>query len=281
MLDGIVGAKEVTMSEIVPDHIHAGAFVVRAGVTEQSWIDLDDPTRIEFEYVQRIVEALRATVLARPASQRIRVVHIGGGGLSLPRYVAAVRPRTAQIVIEPDSALVAAVREQLPLPRNSGIKIRELDGRTAAVQLPDDYADALIVDAFRGAVVPAELATLEWFAELARIVRGDGVMVMNLGDRAPFDWGRRCLAGIAATFGQVAVSAEIPVWKGRRYGNLVAVAASDGLPLAQLERDLARAPFPYRLLATGGLTAWLGGAPAFTDEDSADSLDPVAHGWLS
>ena len=52
------------MSEIVPDHIHAGAFVVRSGVTEQSWIDLEDPTRIEFEYVQRIVEALQATPAA-------------------------------------------------------------------------------------------------------------------------------------------------------------------------------------------------------------------------
>ena len=268
------------MSEIVPDHIHAGAFVVRTGVTEQSWIDLEDPTRIEFEYVRRIVEALHATVLARPAGQRIRVVHVGGGGLSLPRYVAAVRPHSAQIVIEPDGALVATVREKLPLPRNSGIKIRELDGRTAIAALPDDYADAVIVDAFRGAVVPAELATAEWFADLARVLRDGGVMIMNLGDRAPFDWGRRCLAGMATAFRQVAVSAEIPVWKGRRYGNLVAVASPAPLPLAELERDLARTAFPYRLLATGGLNAWLGAASTFTDEDSADSLDPVAHGWL-
>ncbi len=268
------------MSEIVPDHIHAGAFVVRTGVTEQSWIDLSDPTRIEFEYVRRIVEALHATVLSRPAGQRIRVVHVGGGGLSLPRYVAAVRPRTAQIVIEPDSELVAAVRAQLPLPRNSGIKIRELDGRTAVAAMPDAYADALIVDAFHGAVVPAELATVEWFGELARTLTGDGVLIMNLGDRAPFDWGRRCLAGMASAFGQVAVSAEIPVWKGRRYGNLVAVAARGQLPLAELERDLARTAFPYRLIAAGGLTAWLGSASPFTDEDSADSIDPVVRGWL-
>lgn len=268
------------MSEIVPDHIHTGAFVVRTGVTEQSWIDLEDPTRIEFEYVRRIVEALHATVLARPPGRRIRVVHVGGGGLSLPRYVAAVRPQTAQIVLEPDSALVAAVRERLPLPRNSGIKIRELGGRAGVAAMPDGYADALIVDAFRGAVVPGELATTEWFGELARVVRDDGVMIMNLGDRAPFDWGRRCLAGMASAFRQVAVSAEIPVWKGRRYGNLVAVATLGSLPLSELERDLARTAFPYRLIAVGGLTTWLGSAAPFTDGDTADSVDPVAHGWL-
>ncbi|MCW5951109.1 MAG: hypothetical protein KIT69_02465 [Propionibacteriaceae bacterium] len=169
---------------------------------------------------------------------------------------------------------------RLPLPRNSGIKIREVDGRAGVAVLPDDYADALIVDAFRGAVVPAELATSEWFAELARVLREDGAMIMNLGDRAPFDWGRRCLAGMVSAFGQVAVSAEIPVWKGRRYGNLVAVATGGSLPLAELERDLARTAFPYRLVAAGALAAWLGSVSPFTDDDSADSVDPVAHGWL-
>ena len=57
------------MSEIVPDHIHAGAFVVRSGVTEQSWIDLTDPTRIEFEYVQRIVEAAKALEQTAPGEE--------------------------------------------------------------------------------------------------------------------------------------------------------------------------------------------------------------------
>ena len=84
------------------------------------------------------------------------------------------------------SALVAAVRERLPLPRRSGIKIREVDGRTGLAQMPDSYADAIIVDAFAGAVVPAELATAEFFADVARVLRAGGLMAMNLGDRSPF-----------------------------------------------------------------------------------------------
>ena len=268
------------MSEIVPDHIHAGAFVVRTGITEQSWVDLSDPRRLEFEYVRRIAEALQATVLARPAGERIRAVHVGGGGLSLPRYVAAIRPHSAQIVLEPDSDLVAAVRTRLPLPPRSGIKIRELDGRTGIAQLPDEYTDAVIVDAFAGAVVPAELATLEFFADLDRVLRPGGVVAMNLGDRSPFTWGRRCLAGVTTVFRHAAVSAEIPVWKGRRYGNLVAVAAQVPLPLAMLERELSRAAFPYRLLAGGSLAAWIEAARPFSGQDASPSPDPVAYGWL-
>ena len=268
------------MSEIVPDHIHPGAFVVRTGITEQSWVDPSDPLRLEFEYVRRISEALQATVLARPAEERLRVVHVGGGGLSLPRYVEAVRPHTAQIVLEPDSALVAAVRERLPLPRRSGIKIREVDGRTGLAQMPDGYADAIIVDAFAAAVVPAELATAEFFADIARVLRAGGLMAMNLGDRAPFVWGRRCLAGVAASLRHVAVSAEVPVWKVRRYGNLVVLASGRSLPVAQPERDLARAGFPYRLLTAGTLAAWIEAATPFAGSDALPSPDPVAHGWL-
>ena len=60
----------------------------------------------------------------------------------------------------------------------------------------------------------------------------------------------------------------------------MAVASSSSLPLAGLERELNRTAFPYRLLAAGALSAWLGSSVPFTEEDAADSLDPVAHGWL-
>lgn len=267
------------MAEIVEDHIHRGAFVVRSGVTEQSWVDLEDPLKLEFEYVQRIAEALDATVLARPTSEPVRFLHIGGGGLSLPRYVAARRPAADQLVLEPDADLIEQVRERLPLPRRGRIRIRPVDGRTGVAELRDDYVDAIVVDAFQGAQVPAELATVEWFDRLAEVLRPRGVLVMNLGDRAPFDWGRRCLAAMAGSFPQLAVSAETTVWKGRRYGNLVALAGSS-LPIATLERAAARAPFPFRLLSAGGLRAWLGAAEPFTDADTRASIDPVSMGWL-
>ncbi|MBK9696277.1 MAG: fused MFS/spermidine synthase [Propionibacteriaceae bacterium] len=269
------------MSEIVPDHIHVGAFVVRSGLTEQSWVDLSDPLKLEFEYVRRIAEILEATILLRRPDERVRVVHLGGGGLTLPRYVEARRPHTAQIVLEPDVALIDQVRARLPLARHSGIKIRPMDGRTGVRELPDAYADLLIVDAFAGAQVPADLATEEFFADAARVLRPGGQLVMNLGDRAPFDWTKRCLAGLARSLPQQAVSAEVSVWKGRRYGNLVVLAGSRGLPTAALERAVARAAFPYRLVGAGSLTAWVGGAAPFTDADSRPSIDPVARGWFT
>ena len=269
------------MSEIVPDHIHRGGFVVRNGRTEQSWVDPRDPLRLEFEYVQRIAEILEETVLRRPESQRVRVIHVGGGGLTIPRYIEARRPHTAQVVLEPDAALTEQVRAHLPLIRNSGIKVRPVDGRTGIAALPNACADMIILDAFAGASVPGELATEEFFADVARVLRPGGLTVMNLTDQAPFDWGRRCVAGLIHTHPQVAVSAEVPVWKGRRFGNLVAVAGTE-LPLQAFERRLSHAPFPYRLQADRALTGWIAGAAPFTAADTEPSPSPAwSRGWFS
>jgi hypothetical protein len=60
---------------------------------ESSYVDLTDPTHLEFSYVRRIGDVLD---LIRPARQPLDVLHIGGGGFTLPRYVAATRPRSRQ-----------------------------------------------------------------------------------------------------------------------------------------------------------------------------------------
>ena len=269
------------MNRVVPAPDDRRAFMVVSGKTEQSWVDPNDPLRLEFEYVQRIAEVLDETVLTRPANERIRVIHVGGGGLTLPRYVEARRPRTAQVVMEPDVELNDQVRAAIPLARHSGIKVRPVDGRAGVAQLPDACADAIIVDAFAGASVPAELATVEFLVDLARCLRAEGLVLMNLTDQAPFAWSRRCLAGFVATFAHVAVSAEVPVWKGRRFGNLV-VTAGSAIPTQAIERRLLRAPFPYRQVAGRELTRWVAGATAFTTADAEPSPSPAwSRGWFS
>lgn len=265
---------------VEPDREVRGAFLVRTGATQQSWVDPDDPLRLEFEYVQRIAELLRATVLTRPAGVRQRVVHLGGGGMTLPRWLAAVRPGTAQVVCEPDAELLAEVRRKLPLERRSGIKVRETDGRAGLEAMPDDYADAVIVDAFDGLHVPGSLATTECFGTARRVLRPDGVLIMNLADEAPFGWARACLAGIAEHFRHLLATAETAVWKGRRYGNLVVAASRNPLPVARLQDDARHALFGYRLVTGPVLQRWIAAAP-FTDAAPRDSYGPTSgHTWF-
>nr|NLI48916.1 fused MFS/spermidine synthase [Propionibacterium sp.] len=265
-----------------PDPFTPGAFRVLFGETAQSYVDPADPERLEFEYVQRLCEALAATVLARPDSERVRVVHIGGGGLTIPRWVEHRRPHTAQIVLEPDADLTAEVRRKLPLPRQSGIKVRAVGGREGLAAMPPDYADAVILDAFADAQVPAELTTEEFLDEVRLRLRASGIFAANVTDRAPFGWAKRFTAGVTARWASVVVGAEPGTWKGRRFGNLVVVAAASPLPEDALARQAQQAVFPYRLISGRALRRWLGGAQPWSDADATGSpRPPGGRGWYS
>lgn len=241
------------------------------GTTEQSYVDLDDPTRLEFEYVQIIASHLDAHA---PAGERIRVVHLGGAGLTLPRYVAHTRPTSAQIVCEPDEELTQAVREQIPLPRTSGIKVRPTDGRSGVAAMREDFADVVVVDAFAGAQVPPSLASAEFFAELRRIIVPGGLLCMNVTDTAPFAWTRRVLSGLSIYFPHLAISAESATLKGRRFGNLVIAASTSSLPLDAIIRRASGAAFPYRVMRGDEVRSWMGGAQPFHDSDAVPSPPP-------
>jgi hypothetical protein len=261
------------MSKIVPAPDDPGCFVVVNGDTEQSFVDPNDPMRLEFEYVQRIAEVLDVTVLARPRSEPVRAVHIGGGGFTIPRYIQARRPGTAQTVFEPDEQLIEDVRREVPLAGRANIQIRPVDGLTGMSAMPSGWVDALIVDAFNGAQVPAELATAAFFAEASRLMRTGGVLVMNITDTAPFEWSKRCISGLVQYAPNVGVIAEVPVWKGRRFGNLIIVAGAE-IPVDLLSRKLAAAAFPQRLLGGEALLEWLKPSVPFTRDDAEASPEP-------
>lgn len=256
---------------LVADQTRPRAFTLRVGRTDQSYVDLDDPTRLEFDYVQRVVDVVEAVA---PAGERLGVVHVGGAALTLPRYLAHTRPRSAQVVLEPDTELTELVRTHLPLPRQSGIKVRAQDGRSGLAALRDGYADLVILDAFDGSRVPAELTTDAFLADVRRVLTPGGTLVMNVTDRGPFGYARRVLAGVLATFGDVVFSAEPSTLKGRRFGNVVIAAADAALPVDDIARRAGGGPYPYRVLHGERLTQLVAGARAFTVSDSAPSPAP-------
>lgn len=256
---------------LVPDRDRAGAYTVRVGGADQSWVDPDDPLRLEFDYVQRIGDALDAHA---PEGQRLRVVHVGGAGMTLARYVAATRPTSPQIVLEPDAELTAEVREAIPLPRGSGIKVRPVDGLAGIAAMPAAYADVVIVDAFAGARVPAELTAREFLTDVRRVLVADGTVMLNVTDHAPFAYARRVLAGLVEVFGEVVMSAEPSTLKGRRFGNMLLLASAAPLPVGTLTRRAAGSAFPYRVVFGDHLDRFVGQARAYAGTDTSRSPEP-------
>ncbi|MBD8606228.1 fused MFS/spermidine synthase [Aeromicrobium sp. CFBP 8757] len=254
--------------EIVSDRERPSAFTLRIDGTEQSYVDLDDPTRLEFDYVQRMADAIDGHGVA---GEPLRCVHVGGAGMTVPRYVAATRPRSPQIVLEPDEEITALVRERIPLPRQSGIKVRPLDGRAGIAAMRDDFADVIVLDAFDGDRIPADLTTAEFFADLARVATADGLVLLNLADRAPFPYLRRAVRGVCDAFAHVVMCAEPATLKGRRFGNVLVMASAAPLPWETLARKAASSPFPYRVLPYREVLTTFAAKAPFTEADAERS----------
>ena len=258
-------------ARLIPDRAYARAFTLRVGRADQSYVDLDDPARLDFDYVQQV--ALVIDAVAGPGERRT-VLHIGGGGLTLPRYLSASRTGWPQLVLEPDAALVDFVRSHLPLPARSGIRIRSVDGRSGVAALRDGYADVAVLDAFVGLRTPAELTTVEFFTDLRRSLSATGTVIVNLTDRGPLAYARRVLAGLATAFPYRLLCAEAATLKGRRFGNVILVGSAQPLPVETIAHQASRSAFPYRVLAEARLAQLLRGVPGFTDSDAEPSPEP-------
>ncbi len=257
--------------ELIADRDRSHAFTLRIDGTDQSYVDLDDPLRLEFDYVQRIVDVIDAH---GENGAPLRLVHIGGAGMSVPRYVCVTRPTSAQIVLEPAERVTALVRERLPLPRNSGIKVRPVDGRTGIAAMRPNFADVIVLDAFDGARIPGDLVTTESFEQMSKVLAADGLLLLNLADRAPFAHARRVVAGVCVHFPNVMVSAEPATLKGRRFGNLLVVASLSPVPWENLARRAASSPLPYRVISPREVIDRFAGKTPFTDADTEMSPPP-------
>lgn len=254
------------------DDTRPNAWTVMRDGHPQSYVDLDSPENLAFEYVQHF-----ACVLDALPPGPLAVTHVGGAGLSLARYVQAVRPGSPQIVLEPDAALTEVVRAELPLPKGHRIRVRPVDGANGLAALADSSADAVVVDAYAEGRVPAELGAVPFLADIARVLRPGGVALLNLADEPGLRYALRVAAGLPLAYR--ALVATHDVLKGRRFGNTVLVGSASPLDVDGLRRRLARSPFPTGLLAGAELDRRVAGAHPFTDDALPSPTPPALGAW--
>ncbi len=265
---GLPGHRTDTgVAELLADEDRPGGAFLTLDRIAQSYVDLEDPTYLEFEYVQGFADLVDSVF---PPGDRLDVTHVGGGAMTFPRYLLHTRPGSSQIVLEPDAALTALVRQRLPLPSRSGIRVRPVSGRAGVAALADASADVLVLDAFAGGRVPAELTTVEALADAARVLRAAGLYVANIADQPPLDYTRRFVAGVRDVFGEVLIRTD-PAVRKRRFGNVVVAASRSALPTAQVVRRARSAMMPTVVVSGPELVRLVGTAKPWTDDDSARS----------
>ncbi|MGY5632920.1 spermidine synthase [Streptomyces sp. UC1A3] len=258
-------------AKLMPDVDRERAWLLTVDGAPQSYVDLEEPAHLEFEYTRRLGHVL--DTVAEPG-RALDVLHLGGGALTLPRYLAATRPGCRQDVVEADRGLLELVAEHLPLPDGSDVTAHAADARAWLESAPADSADVLVADVFGGSRVPAHLTSVGYARQAARVLRPDGVYVANLADTAPFGFLRGQLATFATLFEELAIIAEPGVLRGRRFGNVVLVAAHRPVDTAELARRTAADAFPARVEHGRALRDFTGGARPVREEDAVPSPVP-------
>jgi spermidine synthase len=248
-------------AELVPDAGNPGGWTLFIDGVQQSYVDLDDPTRLKFEYCRRV-----ATILdtAAPPGAPLRVLHLGGGALTLPRYVAVTRPGSPQRVIERDRALDDLVRRTLPLPVGADVHTATGDARTAVEATESSRFDIVINDVYVGAQMPPSVGSLQFVRQISRVLAPGGTYTVNVADLPPLVFTRILAATLREVFPEVCAIGEPGMLRGRRYGNLV-LAAGAALPIARLARLASRDEKRGQVLHASSLATFIAGVGPMID----------------
>jgi len=257
-------AIDTGTAEIEPDPYGAGRYILRINGVPSSHIDLNDPKFLDFEYMRWMEPAF---TFGYPPERfdgrhrKLRVLHLGGGGCSMARWVAASYDNARQVVVELDAKLAELVRTHFEVPRAPLVRLRVGDAAQVLPGLSDASRDVIIRDVFAGSTTPVELTTVDYARHVQRVLDTGGSYLVNCGDTADLAGARAEAATLCEVFEHVAMVADPPMLKGRRYGNIVFMASDQPLPLdAAFERNLRMAPLPAQVVSGAGVERFIAGA---------------------
>jgi spermidine synthase len=227
---------EYHCARVVADPERSTGRTLELDTLRHSYVDLADPRYLEFDYTKALAAVADSI---RPAGTPMTALHIGGGGFTMPRYLAASRPGTRGTVLEIDGGVVSLGRQRLGVDAIPNLSVRVGDGRTGLREQPRDGYDFVVGDAFGGLAVPWHLTTKEVAEQVRDVLHDDGVYAVNVIDYQPDRFARAEIATLKSVFGHVALIGAPVTVAGQGGGNHILVASRQPLPLAGIQRDLA------------------------------------------
>ena len=225
---------------------------------QHSYVDLDDPTHLEFWYIRQIIGAIETLAPAGP----LDVIALGGGALTVPRYLDETRPGSSQTVLEIDSTLIDVVREDFRVDTDR-FEIVIGDGRVSTQRLATASADVIVGDAFGSRAVPWHLATKEFMVDVAGVLRPGGLYVANIIDGPEQSFLRAEAATIRSALPFIAVMPG-PGLTGGLSGNAVVVASDQPIDADAWDRARRDRNDAGELVAD--VDEYLAGALVLTDD---------------
>ena len=213
-----------------------GGRTVRSLVLDRlvhSYSDPDDPTYLVYGYERAYAQVIQPLMERKP---NLEALFIGGGGYTFPRYLEATLPQSRLVVSEIDPRVTEVAQARLGLDPATRIQTHNLDARVfVALHCEPDSYDVVFGDAFNDFSVPFHLTTLEFDRLVDRLLRDDGLYVVNIvdgGRRGHFM--RAYVHTLRQVFPHVAVIPSGDDWRESVRTTFVIVAGHQPLDLSHL-----------------------------------------------
>ncbi len=172
-----------------------------------AYVVMDNQTDLHYDY-ELVYASITENAAAGREPGRLRSLFLGGGGFVFPRYMLAKYPGSYVQVAELDPRVTEAAHAAFGLPRDTPMRIYNLDARNHVDDLIRRKRsgenvppfDLIFGDAFNHYAVPHHLTTLEFNQKLRELLGPGGVYMMNIIDI--YDSGR-FLGAVLNTFERV------------------------------------------------------------------------------
>src|SRR4029078_6240846 len=111
-----------------------------------AYVDLDHPNWLELASTRWLYYAVRDIAEARNGD--FDAVHLGGGGFTFPRHLAAEYPQSRHTTLELAPTVHQTAMDELGLEQSPALNIVIGDARPSVERLADDSADVLVGGSF-------------------------------------------------------------------------------------------------------------------------------------
>lgn len=150
--------------------------------TVQSAMRVRDPFALELTYSR----AMMCFLLFNPQVRRVLSIGLGGG--SIPKYIHTNCQDIVSTVVEFNPRVIKVARNQFYVPENDErLEVIEADGLDYLAEHPES-TEVLLIDAFDGNGIMPEFSSQSFFDLCARTITENGIFAVNLwGSDKNFD----------------------------------------------------------------------------------------------
>ncbi|HEX3898664.1 MAG TPA: fused MFS/spermidine synthase [Mycobacteriales bacterium] len=242
--------------ELLRDAERPAGWWLMVGASEQSFVDIDDPAHLEFEYVQ-----LMSYVIETAFTEDVPLasLHLGGGLCTVPRWIAERYPGSPQRVAEASEEIAGLALSLDPQPKFDLVVTDAMDALAATAP---GSLDLLVSDVYTGPDTVMSVYPLPALEAAHAALQDEGLYVCNISDATPFALAKTVVATLRAVFSDVVLLVEPAILRGRRSGNLVLAASDLALDRVELSREAAGGIVRARVMADGELDAFVGATGA-------------------